>query len=72
LDGRISFSLSPREGPEIMPQGEKVKMSLCSPWDLKFLHHLILGFKEAKYGLSGIVGVLYLLLRKPFIEEKAF
>jgi len=27
-------------------------MSLCSPWDLKLLHHLILRLKEAKYDLK--------------------
>jgi len=47
-------------------------MSLRSPWDLKLLHYLILGFKEAKYDLSYVIGMFYFLLREPFIEEKAF
>jgi len=55
-----------------MPQDEEVKMSLRTVWDLELLHHLILRLKEAEYDLGSVVGILYLLLRKLFIEEKDF
>jgi len=72
LERGISFSLSPRKDSEVVSQGKEIKMDLHSLRGLELLHYLILGFKEAKYDLSSIIGTFYFLLREPFIEKKAF